>query len=88
MRVKPSAPAEQGGRKLLDAGVVFLDGVIEEAAAGGDLVFDVGQLGLQLLEIRVGLEVGVGFRQRDEAAEGAAQLVLRCETPARVLGLS
>src|SRR5476651_2143966 len=33
---------EQGGRHLLDAGVVFLDRVVEEATAGRDLVFEVG----------------------------------------------
>src|ERR1700752_5376668 len=32
---------EQRGRHLLDAGVVFLDRVVEEAAAGCDLVLEV-----------------------------------------------
>jgi hypothetical protein len=34
---------EQRGRHLLDAGVVFLDRVVEEAAAGGDLVLEIGE---------------------------------------------
>ena len=67
---------EQGGRHLLDAGVVFLDGVVEEAAAGRDLVLEVGQFAGQLLEVGVGLEVRIGLRQRDQPAERAAQLVL------------
>src|ERR1700709_1475306 len=55
---------EQRGRHLLDAGVVFLDRVVEETAAGGDLVFEVGQFGRQLLENCVGLSIRVGLRQR------------------------
>ena len=66
---------ELGGRHLLDAGVVFLDRIVEEAAAGGDLVLEVGQFAGELLEIGVGLEVRLGLRQRDQAAERAAQLV-------------
>src|SRR3984893_12421101 len=62
---------EQGGRHLLDAGVVFLDRVVEEAAAGGDLVFEVGQFARQLLEVGVGLEVRIGLRQCDQSAESA-----------------
>src|SRR5687768_7864764 len=54
---------EQGGGKLLDAGVVFLHRVVEEAARCRELVLDVGQFGLQLLEVGVGLEVRIGFRQ-------------------------
>src|SRR5438132_737688 len=49
---------EQRGRHLLDAGVVFLDRVVEEAAAGGDLVLEVGKFARELLEVGVGLEVG------------------------------
>jgi hypothetical protein len=49
---------EQGGRHLLDAGIVFLDRVVEEAAAGGDLVFEVGQFARELLEVGVALRSG------------------------------
>src|SRR5216684_7132922 len=66
---------EQGGRHLLDAGVVFLNRIVEEAAAGGDLVLEVRQFVRQLLEVGIGLEVRIGFRQRDQSAERAAQLV-------------
>src|SRR5688572_8736523 len=55
--------AEHGGeqrrRELLDAGVVFLDRVVEEAARGGELVLDVAEFHLQLLEVGIGLEVGI-----------------------------
>src|SRR2546421_12650375 len=57
LRREAERTGEQGGRKLLDAGVVFLDCVVEEAAGGGDLVLEIAQLGLQLLGIGVGLEV-------------------------------
>src|SRR5450759_4292721 len=39
---------EQRGRELLDAGVIFLHRVIVEAARGGELVLDVGEVRLQL----------------------------------------
>src|SRR5258705_9576990 len=42
---------EQRRRELLDAGVVLADRIVEEPARRRDLVLDVGQLGLQLLEI-------------------------------------
>src|ERR1700716_3541883 len=73
---KAEHAGEQRGRHLLDAGVVFLNRVVEEAAAGGDLVLEVGQLACQLLEVGVGLQVRIGLRQRDQPAERAAQLVL------------
>src|SRR5262249_4039353 len=63
---------EQRGRKTLDSGVVFLHRVIEEAARCRDLVLDVGQLGLQLLEIGVGFKIGIRLRQRKELAQRAA----------------
>src|SRR6202042_2108425 len=42
---------EQRRRHLLDAGVVFLNRVVVEAAARGDLVLEVGQFARQLLEV-------------------------------------
>ncbi len=67
-------PRKQRRRQLLDAGVVFLHGIVEEAAAGGDLVFDVRQFGLQLLEVGVGLEVRISLRQRDQPSERGGEL--------------
>src|SRR5258706_14640535 len=64
---------EQYGGHLLDAGVVLLNRVVEEAAAGRGLVLEGGQLARQLLGVGVGLEGRVGLRQRDQAAERAAQ---------------
>src|ERR1700722_13451315 len=63
---------EQRSRHLLDAGVVFLDRVVEETTAGRDLVFEVRQLARELLEIGVSLEVRIGLRQGDQPAERAA----------------
>src|SRR5258708_39950221 len=63
-------PGDERGRKLLDAGVVFLHGVVEEASRRRELVLDVGKVRLQLLEIVAGLQVGIGFREREELAQG------------------
>src|SRR5580704_4012602 len=50
--------SEQRCREPLDAGVVFLHRVVEEASRCRDLVLKIGELHLQLLEILVGLQVG------------------------------
>src|SRR6185369_2546963 len=52
-------------RELLDARVVLLHRVVEEAARGSELVLDVGKLALQLLEVRVGLKVGIALGERE-----------------------
>src|ERR1700736_4473520 len=75
-RRKAEDAGEQRGRELLDAGVVFAHRVVEEAARRRDLVLDVGQLGLQLLEVRIGLEVGIVLRQREQLPQRARQHVL------------
>src|ERR1700722_13958318 len=66
---------EQRGREYLDAGVVLAHRIVEEAARRRDLVLDVGQLRLQLLEVRVGLEVGIALRQREQLAQRAREHV-------------
>src|SRR3954471_7415936 len=53
---------EQHSRKVLNARVVLLHGVVEEAPRGRELVLDVGELGLQLLEVRVRFEIRIGLR--------------------------
>src|SRR5947209_11073534 len=53
--LKTQRTREQRGRELLDAGIVFLHCVVEEAARGRDFVLDVGQISLELLKILVGL---------------------------------
>src|SRR6516225_7298480 len=74
---KAERGGKQGSRETLNASVVFLHGVVEEAARRRDLVLDVGQLGLQLLEVGVGFQIGIRLRQGKELAQRAAQLVLR-----------
>src|SRR5258708_21286945 len=69
LRRKAERGREQRRRELRNAGIVFAYRIVKEAPRGGDLVFDIGELGLQLLEIRVRLEVRVGLRQRDQAAK-------------------
>src|SRR5229473_8258211 len=76
LRREAERGSEQRRRELLDAGVVFAHRAVEEAPRGGDFVFDVGELGLQLLEIRVRLEVRVCLRQRDQAAKRSTELLL------------
>ena len=49
---------EQRGGQLLDAGVVFLDRVVEETAAGRDLVFEVGQLARNCWKLVLALRSG------------------------------
>ena len=71
---------------MLDASVVLLHRVVEEPARRRDLVFDVGQLGLKLLEVLVGLEVRIGLREREHLPERAGQHVLRCRLLRRTLG--
>jgi hypothetical protein len=71
-------PCHQHGGELLDTGVVLLHRVVEEAARRGDLVFDIGQLGLELLEVLISLEVRIGFAEREQLPQCAAQHVLGC----------
>src|SRR6516165_7859658 len=75
LRRKPESACQQHGRELLDAGVVFLHGVVEETSCCGDLVFKIGELVLELLKVLVGLEVGIGFAQRKELAQRAGECV-------------
>src|SRR3954469_10688974 len=48
---------EQRGRHLLNAGVVFLAGVVKEARGAGVLVRELRRSPRQLLKVGVGLEV-------------------------------
>src|SRR5262245_40122291 len=65
LRRKSERAGQQHRGELLDASIVFLHSVVEEAARGGDLVLDVGELVLQILEIAAGLEIGIGLAQRE-----------------------
>src|SRR5947209_8443491 len=62
LRVEAEWTGDQRGGELLDAGVVFLHRVVEEAPRGRQLVLDIGDLGLQLHEVLVGLEIRIGLR--------------------------
>jgi len=61
LRVKPNMPANSAAGICWMPVVIFLDRVVEEAAAGRNLVLEVGQFARQLLEVGVGLEVRIGF---------------------------
>ena len=47
--------------------------IVEEAAGGRELVFDIGQIGLQLLEVRVGLQIRIVLRQGEQLPQRAAE---------------
>src|SRR5262245_35882897 len=73
LRGEAERASEQHRGELLDAGVVLLHGIIEEAARGRELVLDVGELALQLLEVLIGLEVRIGFAQRKQLPQRAGE---------------
>ena len=75
-RLEAEALRDQETGKALPRGVVFGDGIVEEAPRRGNLVFDVRQLALQLLEILVRLQIRIGFRQRDQPRKRAGQRAL------------
>src|SRR6266540_3748864 len=77
LRRKSERAGQQHRGKLLDAGVVFLHRVVEEAARGGDLVLDVGELGLELLEVLARLEIGIGLTQSEQLPQRPTQRVFR-----------
>jgi len=73
---KSESAGEQRCREPLDAGIVFLHRVVEEASRRRDLVLEIGELHLQLLEILVGLQVGIGLGQREDLTQRAGQCIL------------
>src|ERR1043166_880278 len=58
-RPEAEQAGEQRGRELLDAGVVLLHRIVEEAPRRREFVFDIREFGLQLLEIGIGLEIRI-----------------------------
>src|SRR6516162_10776349 len=74
-RRETESGSEQSGGKALDAGIVFLDRIVEETPRGRDLVLEIRQLGLQLLEIRTGFEIGIGLGHGKELAERSGEHV-------------
>src|SRR5437870_10606992 len=75
LRGEAERASEQHRGELLDAGVVLLHGIIEEAAGRGQLVLDVGELALQLLEVLIGLEIRIGLAQRKQLPQRAGERV-------------
>lgn len=57
--------AREGG----DGVVVLEHAVVEAHASVADLVLGVGEVGLELLEVEVGLQLGVGLGDGEQAAE-------------------
>lgn len=68
---------DKHGGELLGGGVVFGSRAVEETARGGDLVLDIRQFVHQTLEILVGLELRVVFRNRQKPGNRAAEHALR-----------
>src|SRR5262245_20016466 len=79
LEVLPLGEAEEQrdlvGREAVDAGVEVADDRVVVAARALDRLFDLAERGLQLVEALVGLELRIRFRQREELAQGACQLI-------------
>src|SRR5688572_26239234 len=60
-RAEAERAREEHCREGFDARVVARHRGVERAARGGEHVLDVGKLALQLLEVGVRLEVGIGL---------------------------
>src|SRR5215467_16058268 len=73
LRGEAKGAGEQHCGELLDAGVVLLHGIVEEATGGRELVLDVGELGLQLLEVLIGLKVRIGLAQGKQLPQRARE---------------
>ena len=69
--------SKEDGRELLHAAVEFLRCAVEVATDGSKLVLDVCQLALQLQEVLVCLQVGIGFHADLQASQSTAQGILR-----------
>jgi hypothetical protein len=73
MRHETKSMREQHGRESLDHAVVTLDHAIDRTARSGELVLDAGQVGLEMLEIAVCLEVRVSLRQGEQLPQCTAE---------------
>ena len=74
---KPIAPAISDRREHLDRVVERQDGVVEDLPRDRDLVLGVLELRLEVEEVLVRLQLGVGLGDREQAAERLAQHPLR-----------
>src|SRR5579862_1186755 len=66
--LQPHKARDEDIRDLPDAGVVGVDVVVEKLATVGDVIFDLGNAGLQLEEIFVGSELRIIFGNCEKAA--------------------
>src|SRR5262249_31786682 len=76
---------KQARRDLLDASIVFLNGIVEETPRRRDLVLDVGQLSLQVLKVAVALGIRIALCQREQWPQRPAKRVLRSRLRGRAL---
>src|SRR5688572_9059310 len=67
---------EQRGREAEARGVVGLRGLVVPVALHVDAVLGAFELGLQVAEVRVGLELGVALHHHHQARQRAGELVL------------
>ena len=67
--------------EIADVGVV-------ETPGAGDAGFGLAEFVLQLEEVLIGLEIGIGFERRDQTAGGLAELILDLGRSAGPLFLS
>ena len=76
--MKPNPATTQVAWKRLDARIHLARDPVVVASCQLNLVFDLFQLGLQLPEIGVCLQRGIGFGDREEAPERALHRLLSC----------
>ena len=67
-------------RHRFDLGVVDPDVRVVEATAGGDPVLGLGELPLQLEEVLVALQIGIGLDAHDQVPHRAGELCLHVST--------
>ena len=74
--------------ELLDAHVVYIDRLVVPLAAVGDGVLERGDAALQLHEVLVGAQLGVGLGDREDLPQPAAQQLLGGTERGHVVGLA
>lgn len=73
LRCEAECACKQHGRELLDHAIVSLDHAVESVARVGKPVLDTGQLGLELLESAIRLEVRLGLCQSEQLPHRSAE---------------
>ena len=75
------------GRHDLDLGVVLLHHIVIELAGVGDFLLERLELGLQVQEVLVGLQLRIRFGHGLEVHDRAAQLVFGLDALCHITGL-